>query len=125
MSNHGHFSANERRLWRKIRIRKRLFGTSEKPRLSIFKSNKFLYLQAIDDIEGKTLVSASSTEEEFNKEKSKSKKNLKIAEKLGQVVAERLKEKGIQSVVFDRSGYRYHGKIKAVAESVRKSGLLK
>jgi len=61
----------------------------------------------------------------LNKEKSKSKKNLKIAEKLGQVVAERLKEKGIQSIVFDRSGYRYHGKIKAVAESVRKSGLLK
>lgn len=122
--NHRHFSSNERRLWRKTRIRKKLLGTADNPRVCVFRSNKFLYIQAIDDIEGKTLVSASSMEKDFTKEKSKAKKNLKIAEKLGELISERLKEKGITKVVFDRNGYLYHGKIKAVAESIRKSGLL-
>ncbi|MCX7829442.1 MAG: 50S ribosomal protein L18 [Acidobacteria bacterium] len=122
--NHRHFSSNERRLWRKTRIRKKLFGTAEIPRVCVFKSNKFLYLQAVDDIEGKTLASASSKEKDFEKEKSQAKKNLKIAEKLGALISERLKEKGINKIVFDRSGYLYHGKIKAVADSIRKSGLL-
>lgn len=122
--NHRHFSSNERRLWRKTRIRKKLFGTADNPRVCVFRSNKFLYVQAIDDIEGKTLVSASSIEKDFTKEKSKAKKNLKIAEKLGELISERLKEKGIAKVVFDRGGFLYHGKIKAVAESIRKSGLL-
>lgn len=122
--NHRHFSSNERRLWRKTRIRKKLYGTSETPRVCVFKSNKFLYVQAIDDVEGKTLASASSREEDFAKEKSEAKKNLKIAEKLGALISERLKEKGINKVVFDRSGYLYHGKIKAVADSIRKTGLL-
>lgn len=122
--NHRHFSSNERRLWRKTRIRKKLFGTSETPRVCVFKSNKFLYIQAIDDSEGRTLAFASSAEKDFEKEKSKSRKNLKIAEKLGQLVSERLKEKGISKVIFDRSGYLYHGKIKTIADSIRKSGLL-
>ncbi len=122
--NHRHFSSNERRLWRKTRIRKKLFGTSDTPRICVYKSNKFLYIQAIDDEEGKTLASASSVEKDFAKEKGTARKNLKFAEKLGQLIAERLKEKGISKVVFDRAGYLYHGKIKAVADSIRKSGLL-
>ncbi|MFB3850443.1 MAG: 50S ribosomal protein L18 [Acidobacteriota bacterium] len=122
--NHRHFSSNERRLWRKTRIRKKLYGTSDTPRVCVFRSNKFLYIQAIDDVEGKTLASASSREKDFAKEKSEAKKNLKIAEKLGALISERLKEKGINKVVFDRGGYLYHGKIKAVADSIRKTGLL-
>lgn len=124
MSNRRHLSANEKRLWRKIRIRKKIGGTPDKPRLCVFKSDRYLYVQAVDDTVGKTVASASTLEKEFS-EKGKSKKNLKIAEKLGIIISERLKEKGIESVVFDRSGYRYHGKIKAIAESVRKNGLLK
>ena len=125
MSNHRHFSSNEKRLWRKIRIREKIEGTAEKPRLAVYKSNRFLYVQAIDDVNGKTLAAASSLEGEFQKTKAADRKNLKIAGRIGELISERLKEKGVSTVVFDRSGYNYHGKVKAVAESVRKSGLLK
>jgi len=125
MSNHRHFSSNEKRLWRKIRIREKIEGTAEKPRLAVYKSNRFLYVQAIDDLNGKTLAAASSLEGEFQKTKAADRKNLKIAGRIGELISERLKEKGVSTVVFDRSGYNYHGKVKAVAESVRKSGLLK
>lgn len=123
MSNHRHFSSDERREWRKIRVKDKVMGTALRPRVAVYKSIKYLYVQAIDDAEGKTMASASSLEKEFNKLKNKSKKNLKIAERLGELVSERLKAKGIEEVVFDRSGYRYHGKIKTLAEGVRKAGL--
>ena len=124
MSNHRHFSSNEKRTWRKIRIREKIDGTNEEPRLAVYKSNRYIYIQAIDDLQGKTVAAASSLEKEFKSVKSDDKKNLKVAGRLGELISERLKEKGVSKVVFDRSGYRYHGKVKAVAESVRKSGLL-
>ncbi|HNQ77493.1 MAG TPA: 50S ribosomal protein L18 [Acidobacteriota bacterium] len=123
MSNHRHFSSNERREWRKIRVFDKIRGTAERPRLAVYRSEKYLYVQAIDDSEGKTIVSASSLEKEFKNVKTGAKKNLKIAEKLGELVSERLKSKGIETVVFDRSGYRYHGRVKTLAEAVRKSGV--
>lgn len=122
--NHRHFTSKERRLWRKIRIRKKITGTKERPRVCVFKSNKYIYAQAIDDDEGRTICSASSLEEEFKDMKGKSKKNIKISERIGEILSERLKEKGIEKVVFDRSGYKYHGRVKAIAEALRKAGLL-
>lgn len=123
MSNHRHFSSNERREWRKIRVFDKIRGTAERPRLAVYRSEKYLYVQAIDDSQGRTIVSASSLEKEFKNVKTGAKKNLKIAEKIGELVSERLKAKGIETVVFDRSGYRYHGRVKTLAEAVRKSGV--
>jgi large subunit ribosomal protein L18 len=123
MSNHKHFSSNDKRQWRKIRVKDKNRGTAQRPRLAVYKSVKYLYVQAIDDSEGKTLVAASSLEKEFKNAKSDTRKNLKVAEKLGELVSERLKAKGIETVVFDRGGYRYHGKIKTLADAVRKAGL--
>jgi large subunit ribosomal protein L18 len=120
-------SRNELRLKRKKRIRKRIFGTPEKPRVCVFKSLRYLYVQAIDDISGKTLVSASTLEKEF-KEKfgnnSFNIKNLKLARLLGNIFGERLKEKGIERIVFDRSGYFYHGRVKEIADGIREKGIL-
>ncbi len=120
-------SRNELRLKRKKRIRKRIFGTPEKPRVCVFKSLRYLYVQAIDDIGGKTLASASTLEKEF-KEKfgnnSYNIKNLKLARLLGNIFGERLKEKGIERIVFDRSGYFYHGRVKEIADGIREKGIL-
>jgi large subunit ribosomal protein L18 len=108
-----------RRLRRKIRIRKKIKGTAQCPRMTIYKSNRNLYLQVIDDKEGHTLVSASTRE--------KGLRNISItvkdAERLGQVTAKRMKEKKILTIVFDRNGYKYHGVIKAIADAARKSGI--
>ena len=108
-----------RRFRRKVRIRKKIVGTSERPRLSIFKSNRYTYLQAIDDSKGDTLCSISNTE----KETKDIKNNQKELIKLGEVMGKRLKEKNITRVIFDRNGYKYHGVIKAVADSIRKTGI--
>jgi large subunit ribosomal protein L18 len=101
------------------RIRHKVRGTKERPRLAIFRSVANIYVQVIDDGEGRTLVSASSIE----KGKRTNGGNLAAAKSIGKLVAERAKEKGIQKVVFDRGGYIYHGRVKALAEAAREAGL--
>lgn len=106
-------------LSRKIHIRKKVSGTSERPRLCLFKSNMRLYLQVIDDTCGKTLAAASTLEKDFKSLRP----NMEGAVKLGQALGARLKEKKIAKIVFDRSGYKYHGVVKAVADAVRGVGI--
>jgi len=113
---------NEKRLIRHKRIRKKVFGTSERPRLCVYKSLKYIYAQIIDDEKGHTLVAASSLEPEI-KSRLSSTKSIEAAEYVGRVIAERAKEKGITKVVFDRGGYPYHGRVKALAEAARQAGL--
>ena len=115
-------SSNERRLERHKRIRNNLSGTSEKPRFDVFRSSKHIYVQVIDDTHGVTLVSASSTEKEI-KEAISGKTKTEAAKIIGQIAAERAKAKGIEMVVFDRGGYIYHGRVKAVADGAREAGL--
>lgn len=102
-----------------VRIRRRVKGTPERPRLAVFRSLKHIYAQIIDDLAGRTLVSASSNE----KGASSRGGNLAGAREIGRLVAERAREKGITRVVFDRGGYLYHGRIKALAEAAREAGL--
>jgi large subunit ribosomal protein L18 len=109
----------------KLRIRKRVTGTSERPRLSVFRSVAHLYVQVIDDRTGSTIASASSVEPAVKgafagKERGGNKAG---AEAIGRTIAERLKAKGITRVVFDRNGFLYHGRIKAVADAARQAGL--
>jgi large subunit ribosomal protein L18 len=111
----------ERRNKIKKRIRKGIKGTSKRPRLSVFRSNKHIYAQIVDDVKGNTLVSASSLEKEI--ELNEESNNIKVAEAVGAKLGEKAKNANVDTVVFDRSGYRYHGRIKALAESARKSGL--
>jgi large subunit ribosomal protein L18 len=111
----------ERRDRRRTRIRARLSGTSERPRLSVFKSLNHIYAQAIDDQRGTTLVHACSLDKECVAGKSGG--NLAAARAVGALIATRLKEKGLERVVFDRGGFPYHGRIKAVAEAAREKGL--
>jgi large subunit ribosomal protein L18 len=108
-----------------LRQRKRISGTTERPRLSVFRSVTHIYAQVIDDLKGQTLVSASSVEPSLKGAFSKDVRggNLKGAEAIGKVIAERSIEKGITRVVFDRSGFLYHGRIRAVADAARKAGL--
>ena len=108
-----------KRLKRKASIRKRISGTAERPRLTLYKSNRFTYVQAIDDTKGATLASASNREKAHLDIPNKA---ATIA-KLGELIGERLKAKNITAVVFDRNGYRYHGKVKAIAEGARKAGI--
>lgn len=105
------------------RIRKKIHGTSERPRVHVFKSNRYVYTQVINDEDGRILASASTLEKEF-KEKNKNFKNVEACQTLGEMLAKRLKAKKIESVIFDRGVYRYHGRIKAVAEAMRKGGLI-
>jgi large subunit ribosomal protein L18 len=109
----------------RLRQRKRIRGTAERPRLAVFRSKSHIYLQVIDDMVGHTVVSAASTEPSLKSVFSGKVRggNQAGAEAIGQVVADRLKEKGITHIVFDRGGNLYHGRIKAVAESARKAGL--
>ncbi len=104
---------------RHLRVRSKISGTAECPRLDVFRSNKNIYAQVIDDTKGVTLVSASSLEKEFNGVGS----NKEAAKKVGELVAKRALEKGIENVVFDRGGFVYHGRVAAVAEGARESGL--
>lgn len=101
------------------RIRKKVSGTSSRPRLTVFRSNKSIYCQAIDDIAGITLASASSREEGVLKGKTKTEQ----AKQVGQLLAERILAKNINSVVFDRGGYLYHGRVKALADGAREGGI--
>ena len=108
---------------RKKRIRSRVIGTSERPRLNVFRSLKHIYAQAIEDATGKTLVSASTRSSEL-KGSLRYAGNVDAAKKVGELIAKKCLEKGIQKVVFDRSGYLYHGRIKALAEAARAKGLI-
>ena len=102
-----------------MRIRRKLRGTTERPRLAVFRSVAHIYAQVIDDTEGKTLVSASSVDK-IGKTKGG---NVAAAKAIGTLVADRAKEKGIKQVVFDRGGYQYHGRVKALADAARAAGL--
>jgi large subunit ribosomal protein L18 len=103
------------------RIRKKLIGTSGRPRLNVYRSLNHIYVQVIDDLEGKTLVSASTAE--GKKESRTTGGNLAAAKVVGKAIADRAKAKGIEQVVFDRGGYLYHGRIKALADAAREAGL--
>ncbi len=110
-----------RRVRIKHRIRKKIEGSVETPRMSVFRSNKHIYAQLIDDLNGKTVVAASSREKEIA-----AKKDIKKSEQaklVGKRVAEKAKDAGIEKVVFDRNGYLYHGRVKSLADSARESGL--
>jgi large subunit ribosomal protein L18 len=107
---------------RHLRVRKNVRGTPEKPRLTVFKSQKHIYAQIIDDTKGVTLVSASTTQKQL-KEKLEKTWDENAAKEVGKLIAEKAKEKGITEIVFDRSGYKYHGKVKALAEAARETGL--
>jgi len=103
----------------KKRVRRHIKGTAEKPRLTIFRSNKAISCQIIDDAGGNTLLTASSNEKDFNVEGTKTDQ----AKEVGKMIAERAKNMGLEKIVFDRSGYLYHGRVKALAEGARESGL--
>ena len=116
---------NDRRVRIQLRQRKRISGTKERPRLSVFRSVSHIYAQVIDDLSGQTLVSASTVETALKGALDKGVRggNLKGAEAIGKTIAERSIEKGIKRVVFDRSGFLYHGRIRAVADAAREAGL--
>jgi large subunit ribosomal protein L18 len=107
---------------RKFRSRTKLFGSPERPRLSVFRSDKHIYAQLIDDFAGKTLAAVSSTVDEVRGD-LKNGGNISAAQKVGTAIAERAKAIGIKKVAFDRGGRQYHGRIKALAEAARKGGL--
>ena len=106
----------ERRIKIKYRIRKSVNGTAERPRMSVFRSNKQIYVQIINDLEGKTLVAASSLGLEAMPK-------IQQAEKVGELIAAKAQEAGVKAVVFDRNGYLYHGRVKSLADAARKGGL--
>lgn len=108
------------RFKRKLRIRARVEGTAERPRLAVFRSNQHMYAQLIDDVKGHTIAAASTSEEEFKGDAGAS---IEGAKGVGGLVAKRALAKNITHVVFDRSGYLYHGRIKALADAARESGL--
>ncbi len=110
----------ERRIKIKMRIRKKVSGTPDKPRMSVYRSNKNIFVQLIDDINGKTLVSASSRIKEISQmQGTKTQKAVEV----GTLIAQKALSTGIKSVVFDRNGYLYHGRVKALAEAARQNGL--
>jgi large subunit ribosomal protein L18 len=110
------------RLKRKKRIRRKLVGTANRPRLCVFRSARHIYAQVIDDSLGQTLAAASSMEKDV-REKPESKNKLAAANSVGKIIGRRAKEKGFKKVVFDRNGFLYHGRIKAVSEGAREAGL--
>jgi len=110
---------NSRRDKIKMRIRKTIIGTTERPRVSVFRSNKEIYAQIIDDSTGKTILSSSSREKTFTVKGNK----VEIATAVGKALAEKAVKAGVESVTFDRNGYLYHGRVKALAEGAREGGL--
>ena len=111
--------SNKARLKRHARVRSKISGTPECPRLDVFRSAKHIYVQVIDDVSGVTLVSASTVEKDFGAYGG----NKEAAKKVGEIIAKRALEKGIENVVFDRGGYIYHGRVKELAEGAREGGL--
>jgi len=114
------FSKVERRLRIKRSIRSKVAGTAERPRMSVFRSNKQISVQLVDDLNGKTLLSASSLEKEVASQKGT---KIEQAAKVGALIAEKAKGAGIETVVFDRNGFLYHGRVKQLADSAREAGL--
>jgi large subunit ribosomal protein L18 len=114
-------SKNEKRGYSHDRIRKKLQGTADRPRLNVYRSLNHIYVQVIDDLNHKTLVSASTAE--GKKEDRRSGGNVASAKAVGKTIAERAKAKGVTKVVFDRGGYIYHGRVKALADAAREAGL--
>lgn len=112
----------ESRIARHKRIRKKIYGTPERPRLSVFRSEKHIYAQIIDDTKGITLASAS-TVDKMLRDKLKKTWNVEAAKEVGKLLAERALAKGITQVVFDRGGFKYHGRVKALADAAREAGL--
>ncbi|MCD6218872.1 50S ribosomal protein L18 [Candidatus Calescamantes bacterium] len=112
----------ERRKRRHLRIRKKIFGTKERPRLAVFRSQKHIYAQLVDDEEGKVLLAVSSLSPEFKKEKAKG-QNIEGAKLVGKLLAQKAVKKKILQVAFDRGGYKYQGRVRALAEEARKGGL--
>lgn len=114
----------ERRQRAHARVRRSVAGTAERPRLAVFKSQRYIYAQVIDDVAGTTLVQASSSEDAIQKKAEGSAKTSDAARLVGEAVAKRAKDKGIDKVVFDRGGYIFHGRVKQVAEGARSKGLV-
>lgn len=109
----------QKRVRRHRRLRKKISGTPERPRLAVFRSNRHLYAQVIDDLSGRTVASASTLDPNLKVDGN----SVETAAKVGELVAERALEQGLSTVVFDRGGYRFHGKVKALADSAREKGL--
>jgi large subunit ribosomal protein L18 len=116
-------SKKQARMKRKMRIRKKIAGTAERPRLNVYRSLKNISVQVIDDSTGNTLVAASSLEK-IAKQQTKFENKLELAKFIGKLAGERAREKGITKVVFDRGGFLYHGRVKAVSEGAREAGLV-
>ncbi|SEG77659.1 50S ribosomal protein L18 [Paenibacillus sp. UNC499MF] len=112
---------NKARLKRHLRVRKKIQGTTARPRLNIFRSEKHMYAQIIDDVNGVTVASASTQDKELTEVGNGG--NVEAARKVGELIANRAKEKGVSQVVFDRGGYLYHGRVQALAEAAREAGL--
>ena len=112
-------NSNKARLHRHVRVRGKISGTAERPRLNVFRSNKGIYAQLIDDVKGETLAAASSIEKDFGDNGG----NKEGARKVGQLIAQRAKDKKITEVVFDRGGYVYRGRVAELAEGAREGGL--
>lgn len=115
-------SISEARIRRHGRIRRNVQGTADRPRLSVYRSLNHMYAQIIDDLRGNTIVAASTLDKDFASEKGH-KGNVGVAKKVGQLIARRAIEKGLKKVVFDRGGYKYHGRVKALADGAREAGL--
>jgi len=111
---------NQVRKKRHARVRSKLSGTQARPRLNVFRSNKHIYAQLIDDVNGVTLANASTLDKELNLDSAS---NVDAAVKIGELIAKRAVEKGVKAVVFDRGGYLYHGRVKALADAARENGL--
>jgi len=110
----------ERRMRRRSRVRAKIIGSPDRPRLNVFRSNRHIYAQVVDDLSGTTLAAASSLEPQVRAAEGD---NRQVAGQVGRLVAERARERGITRVVFDRAGYRYHGRVKALADGAREAGL--
>ncbi len=108
---------------RHLRVRKKIMGTPERPRLVVFRSNKYIYAQLVDDIAGKTIVGACGSSKQIREMVKDDKEKFALSRAVGELIAKRALEKGIKKVVFDRAGYRYHGRVKALADGARKGGL--
>jgi large subunit ribosomal protein L18 len=115
-------SKKQRRRRRKMRVRKKVFGMPERPRLSVYRSINHIYAQIIDDVAGCTLVEASTRSKELNGSLQRG-GNVAAAQAVGKLLGERAKAKGLQAVTIDRNGYKYHGRIKALVDAVREAGL--
>jgi large subunit ribosomal protein L18 len=111
------------RIIRHMRVRRKVVGSPERPRLAIYRSLSNMYVQVIDDAAGKTIIAGSTLTPELKAKLGEKRGNVKASEALGEFIAKRALEKGIKQVAFDRAGYKYHGRVKAVADAARKAGL--